>query len=211
MSRAFRAMLVAAAAGVLLALSACGPTKVGTAAIVGDSRLSTVTVNAAAEQVVKVDPSAQQNGNVAAGIVQAKVLDLLTVALAQREGITWTQGDVDNAVNRATRGQGIDQTQVYGVPLINGAKVELPAADAKDYGRDLYLQSVLLKRYGGATNPGAQQRLVDKLTAVAKDVGVRINPRYGTFDASKLTLQPGSGGLWVPARGATPAPAPTGP
>lgn len=189
----------------LVGTSACGTFTMGAAAVVGGKRIDAESVDQAAQRVVRIDPTAQQKTNVVAGIVQVRVIDLLLVKLADREGVSWTRGDIDSAIDKATRGQGIQSGEVYTVPLINGASVELPASAAKDYGRDLYIQSVLLQRYGGASRK-SQQRLVGELAALADEVGVRVNPRYGSFDAKRLALRTDKNGLWTPAPGATSGP-----
>ncbi|MGH3096539.1 MAG: hypothetical protein ACRDMV_11150 [Streptosporangiales bacterium] len=190
----------------LVGTSACGTFTMGAAAIVGGQRIDVDSVDQTAQKVVRIDPTAQQKTNVIAGIVSMRVLDLLLVELAHREGVSWTRGDVDSAIDKATRGQGVQSGEVYTIGLINQTKVEVPANAAKDYGRDLYIISVLIQRYGGASSPKAQQKLVNELTAVADDVGVRVNPRYGSFDPKNLTLRTDKNALWTPAKGAATGP-----
>lgn len=190
----------------LVGTSACGTFTMGAAAVVGGKRIDTEAVEQSAQKVVKLDPTAQQKSNVVAGLVQVRVIDLLLVELAHREGVSWTRGDVDSTLDKVTRGQEIKSGEVYTIQLLNGTKVEVPADVVKDYGRDLYIQNVLLQRYGGGSRK-AQLKLLHGLTRVARDIGVRINPRYGTFDAKTLGLRTDNNGLWTPAQGgATPRP-----
>lgn len=197
-SRIVRVVLVTAAAGVALVLGACRPVQMGAAAIVDDTRIPISAVNEPAQEVVKLAPQAAQQGNIAAGILQVKIIDQLVTTLARREGIGWTQGDIDNAISTATQGQGLKPNQVYSVPLVNGSTVQLPSDEAAQYGRDLYLEQVLVKRYGGTDTQSGQAELAKRLVALAQELGVSVDPRYGQFDSSNLSLRQGNGGLWTP-------------
>lgn len=175
-------------------VAACGPVKMGAAAVVGDERITAASVDGPAREVHKLAPVVeQQGGNVPAGIVLAKVVNVLVTRLAKEEGVGWTQGDVDAAIARATQGQGLRPNQVYTVPLFGNARAELPTDEAKAYGRALYLESVLEKRYGGP------DELAKRLSSLARRIGVEVNPRYGDFDYSTLSLRLNYGGLWVKA------------
>lgn len=188
--------LVGVVAGAVLVggVAACSPVKMGAAAVVGDQRIKAASVDGPAREVHRLAPVVeQQGGNVPAGIILAKVVNVLVTRLAKEEGIGWTQGDIDNAIAKATQGQGLQPNQVYTVPLFGNASAQLPTDEAKAYGRALYLDGVLEKRYGGAGE------LAKRLTALARRIGVHVNPRYGDFDYSTLSLHLTYGGLWVKA------------
>lgn len=175
-------------------VAACGPMQMGAAAIVGDQRITAASVNGPAREVHRIAPVVeQQGGNVPAGIVLARIVNILVTRLAQEEGVRWTQGDIDAAIARATQGQGLRPNQVYTVPLFGNARAQLPTDEAKAYGRALYLAGVLVQRYGG------QDQLAKRLSSLARRIGVRVNPRYGNFDYSTLSLRLTYGGLWVKA------------
>ncbi|MBO0826577.1 MAG: hypothetical protein J2P24_02235, partial [Streptosporangiales bacterium] len=146
-------------------VAACGPVQMGAAAIVGDERITVASVNGPARDVHRLAPVVeQQGGNVPAGIVLARVVNILVTRLAKEEGVGWTQGDVDAAIAKATQGQGLQPNQVYTVPLFGNARAELPTEEAKAYGRALYLAGALEQRFGGA------DELAKRLTSLARRV-----------------------------------------
>lgn len=194
-----RAAVGAVALVVVAALAACGPVKMGAAAVVGDQRISASSIDASAREVARVAPQAEEQGNVPAGLTLSRVVDLLIKELAKREGITYSQGDVDAAIAKATRGQGLESGTVYSVPLVSGVQVQMPSADAKRFAASLYLQEVLVKRYGGANPRAGQKELATQLGKLAEELGVEVSPRYGEFKEKSVSLRVSYGGLWVPA------------
>lgn len=191
---------------VVAVLAACGPVKMGAAAIVGEQRIPTAEIDASARKVTELAPTAGREGNVPAGLTLSRVLDLLIKEQAEREGITYSEGDVDQAIAKATNDAGLEPGTVYKVPLVSGVQVQMPTADARRFGASLYLQEQLIKRYGGADPTKGQAVLAKRLGALAEEIGVEVNPRYGEFDPSKVTLRVNYGGLWRPAAGAAARP-----
>lgn len=188
--------LVGVVAGAVLVggVAACSPVQMGAAAVVGDERISVASVDGPAREVHRLAPVVeQQGGNVPAGIVLAKVVNVLVTRLAKEQGIGWTQGDIDGAIAKATQGQGLQPNQVYTVPLFGNARAQLPTDEAEAYGRALYLEGVLEQRLG------SPEELARQLSDLARRIGVQINPRYGDFDYKTLDLRVTYGGLWVKA------------
>ncbi|MQA06067.1 MAG: hypothetical protein GEV07_26245 [Streptosporangiales bacterium] len=186
---------------VVAVLAACGPVKMGAAAIVGDQRISAKEIDASARKVTELSPTATQQGNVPAGLTLSRVLDLLIREQAKREGIGYSQGDVDKAIAKATDNAGLRPGSVYKVPLVSGVQVQMPTADAREFAVSLYLQEQLVKRYAGADLRKGQQELAERLGALAEEIGVQVNPRYGDFDPRTVSLKVNYGGLWQPATG----------
>lgn len=192
-----RAAIGAVSLVLVAVLGACGPVQMGAAAVVGDHRIDASEIDESARAVERIAPQTVEQGNVPGGLTLSRVIDLLVKELARREGISYTQGDVDEAIGQATQGKGLEPGQVYTVPLVTGVQVHMPTEDAKRYGATLYLQDVLIKRYGGQR--AGQQQLTERLAEVARDVGVEVSPRYGDFDENTVNLKVTYGGLWVPA------------
>lgn len=203
-SRVRRAAFGVVAVAVVAVLAACGPVQMGAAAIVGDQRISASSINGPAAEVERLAPQASQQGSVPGGIVLTRVTDLLIAEQARREGISWSQGDIDKAIDQATQDKGLRPGQVYSVPLVSGVQVQLPTSEARRFGRALYLEQALSKRYGGADAEKGQRELAKRLGALAREIGVHVNPRYGEFDYAKVSLQVDYGGLWVPAKRSAP-------
>lgn len=198
-SRVCRAAFGVVSLALVAVLGACGPVKMGAAAVVGDQRISASSIDQSAREVGRIAPAAAEQGNVPGGLTLSRVVDLLVKELAEREGVTYSQGDVDDAIADATQDEGLQENQVYSVPLVIGVKVQMPTADAKRFGATLYLQDVLIKRYGGSDQEAGQKQLTRRLSEVAREIGVEVNPRYGDFDENTVNLRVTYGGLWVPS------------
>ncbi|MQA80474.1 MAG: hypothetical protein GEV10_18680 [Streptosporangiales bacterium] len=199
-SRVRRAAFGVVAAAAVAVLAACGPVQMGAAAVVGDQRIAASSISGPAAEVERIAPASSEQGSVPGGIVLTRVIDLLITEQARREGIDWSQGDIDKAIGKATQDEGLRPGQVYSVPLVSGVQVQLPTSEARRFGRALYLEQALTKRYGSADPEKGQRELAKRLSALAREIGVHVNPRYGEFDYAKVSLQLNYGGLWVPAK-----------
>lgn len=204
MSPVRRAAFGVVAMAVVAVLAACGPVQMGAAAIVGDQRIPASSISGPAAEVERIAPGAGEQGSVPGGIVLTRIIDLLITEQARREGIDWSQGDIDKAIDKATEDEGLRPGQVYSVPLVSGVQVQLPTSEARRFGRALYLEQALTRRYGGADPEKGQRELGKRLSGLAREIGVQVNPRYGEFDYAKVSLQVNYGGLWVPAERQSP-------
>ena len=203
---------VTAAFGALLtgvALSACGPVKMGTAATIGDERITTVRLDSTVAQwhkeydanhdAKRVQQAAEQRGqrlpfdpdsphrSALYQLIGFKVWD----EAAREQGLTVTQGQVDGLLG----GLG-GQSGVSAVVLASGIQVRY----TNDVARVVLTQQALLQRYGAAPNAqgqldqAAQQRALRQVdaaySAAAGRLDITVNPRFGGFDARQVALNP---------------------
>lgn len=193
-SRSSRVRGIALAAAALAAaatLSACGPVKAGAAAIVGDQRISTATLDKAVtqwEHAYLANPTMYQKVQLVAPRSHPRSVlfmlvnfDLMDVA-ARRQGVTVTPTEVD-AMVRKLGGAARVKRGVVGVGV--------PPQRYRQYAR---FEAQLGKVVSVITPPGtgqrkAQQQLQGVMQATAKSVKIQISPRYGSFDTNSLVIK----------------------
>jgi hypothetical protein len=208
-----------AAVGAAAALSACGPARLGAAAIVGGQRITTSTL---ASQVSSLKAQYQaSNGRirlqfplprapqqVLTWMVRFQIRD----AVAARNHILISRGQSQHAL--AVLSSQIRQSGI-GQPLRDVAlAVGLPPALYADLGRYQAIQQAALNRLDGGTPPAsaaAQQALSAKFgreeCLAAKSLHIQINPQFGRMDYRQLSVVPAPPSLSGPSP-ATPAPRP---
>jgi hypothetical protein len=204
--------VVTAAVGALLAgaaLSACGPVKMGTAATIGDERITTARLDSTVAQWRKefdanhdakvVQQTAEQQGqrlpfdpdsphrSALYQLIGFRVWD----EAARQQGLTVTQGQVDGLLGSAGGRSGVSATV-----LASG----VPVRYTDDVARVVVIQQALLRRYGaapnaqGQTDPAAQEQAVRQVSALysgaATRLDITVNPRFGTFDPRQVSLNP---------------------
>lgn len=192
--------LAAAVIAAGLAVAACGPVKMGAAAIVGNQRISATNLSAevsnlnAGYQAYKAQIQLQYSVSempqqVLAWLVRFGVRD----RLAQREGITVTPSEVQQALAAITaqiRQSGSTATLAE-IAVANG----LPPDMINALGRYQAIETKLLNRLDGGklpTAPTAQQALAARFDGsqcrAAKSLNIQINPQFGTLDYRNFAI-----------------------
>jgi SurA-like N-terminal domain len=198
------------AAAVLIggvAVAACGTVKMGAAAIVGNQRVSSSNLSAEVSnlnagyqkyhhQVQLQFPASQMPQQVLAWIVRFRVRD----RLAQREGITVTPADVQQALSAITASikQSGESATLPEVAVANG----LPPDMINDLGQYQAIETKVLDRLDGGKLPSAtsaQQALEDKFNKsqclAAKSLNIQINPQFGELNYSDFSVVLAPSGL----------------
>lgn len=198
--------LAAAALAAAGALAGCGgdPVKMGAAALVGDDRISTGTLNGvvrSAQRQFRTDPAAneirarlaseQRTGDEGQSDQQRTLGFLIRFRIAdeaaKRNGISVADGQIDRELSGLAQ---VGGARSYAVA--NG----LPASRVRDLGRYFAISGALLDRNGAdgaATSPATQNAFarVDALyRQTAAAMHIKVNPRYGAFDANRSAMQP---------------------
>jgi SurA N-terminal domain len=198
------------AAAVLIggvAVAACGTVQMGAAAIVGSQRVSSgnladevANLNAGYQkyhhQVQLQFPASQMPQQVLGWIVRFQVRD----RLAQREGITVTPTDVQQALAAITASirQGGQTASLPEVAVANG----LPPDMINGLGQYQAIETKLLNRLDGGKLPSAtaaQQALENqfnqKQCLAAKSLNIQINPQFGELNYSDFSVVLAPSGL----------------
>lgn len=223
-----RLAAVVAAAGACALLAACSPVKIGSAAIVGNDRitassLSTQVSNLQSDiQPYHISATSQQLTALVLGwLIKFRIQD----KVAASAGITVSHSDVDQALNlvyqseqanAAQNGQSVPRSLtviLQGVP--NSLRNELGTYFAQFFAFEK-------QRNGGTLPTSAQQATVGaafyKASCQAQQsLNIQVNPQYGQLDYNAsspgffYTVVPGNDVLSRPTGKASPAVTPSFP
>ena len=206
--------VTAAAIAATCALAACGPTRMGSAAILGNER---ITSTALSDQVANLQQAYQANKSkiqlqfplsqapqeVLAWLVRFRVRD----EMAARNHVKVSSGQGERALASIAAQAG--PAGIKNLAVANGLPPDLLPA----LGRYEAIQNALVNRMDGGTLPkstAAQQALGAALALrqcrAAKAMNIMVNPRFGRLDYSQLSVIPAATALSAPV---TPSPSPS--
>lgn len=163
-------------------LSACGPSQLGAAAIVDDQRVTVSQVQRTLKDVRELRerfamPTAL-GADAARLEVERRVLDLVFEQAATDLGITITPGDVAQARDAEDR----SPEEIARLAAENN--VSLASLDElyRRFTLEQKISDQVAKLNPGATEAQLSAAFAERLVATAKQMQIKINPRYGTFD-----------------------------
>jgi hypothetical protein len=204
--------VIAAATAATCALSACGPVKLGSAAITGGQRLTVTTLS---DQVTELEhayrgtiplqfPQSEAPQEVLSWLLRFRIRDELAV----RNHVVVTAGESYQALIRLQEQTGRTGPAFDQLLVANGI-----APDMKpELGRYLAIQGDLLTRLNGGTQPtqARAQALAPEFNrhecVAAKSLNIQVNPQYGQLDYATYSVVPAPSMLSAPT---TPSPAPS--
>ncbi len=210
--------MVAAAVAAGAVLTACGPVKMGAAAVMSSQRISASTLAAEVSnlnqgyqrykgKITLQYPVSQMPQQVLGWLVRFRVRDELAAA----QGIRVTPAQTQHALAQIS-----SQAQASPGSAVNLAKLAvangLPPDLLPTLARYQAIQTELVNRLDGGTLPksstglqalGAQFGKAE--CQAAKDLDIRINPQYGRLDYAQYSIIPAPAVL--SATGPTPKPA----
>jgi hypothetical protein len=219
-------MVSAVVLGVGLAVTACSssPVKFGSAAIVGDQRISLATLDTevtnlsqAVEQyksTVQLSQE-QQTQQTLSWLIRFKVNE----ELARRAGITVSNAQADTALatiyaaaKASAEQQGIPNPSLDLILAANG----IPPNLAHEVGRYQAIDDQFAKQANGGqapTSTSAQTAVSAKLTKArcqaAKALNIQVNPQFGQLNYDQLAVVAAPGTVFRPG-GAAPTASPSG-
>ena len=208
--------VLAAAAAATCALSACGPVKMGSAAITGGQRLTVTTLS---DQVTDLEnavqagrgkiqlqfPQSQAPQQVLGWLLRFRIRD----ELAARNHVVVTAGESQRALAGLARQTGRTGPAFVQLAVANGLAPDM----LPELGRYEAIQNDMFIRLNGGTLPRTQAR-VQVLSAqfnrrecvAAKSLSIQVNPQYGQMDYGTYSVIPAPSTLSAPT---TPSPSPT--
>lgn len=161
-----------------LVLTACGTTKAGSAATVGDESLSEAAVATTAEEIdtVLTDaglesalPADQVNQSIVALWIDAQVTD----AIAEAEGITVTDGELDKFLEQ------FDEETRNRIT----AEGAIPPSQLESAARTAILRQKLQPALAPDGTPEEQSlALLTAITETSDELDISVNPRFGSWD-----------------------------
>ena len=189
--------------GVAVLTGCSDSPKLAGSAVVIDGKV--IPASAVAERVDKVrsqiqvtDPSLVSEVPSLIQINQRAVDHFVRAALfaeaVSREGINVTDRDV--AEYKAEVFEQYAQETIEAQLVSQNA---VPADDLDGFMREILVQRILMEKLApGADNQTQFLAMTEYLTALSEELGVELNPRFGTWDPSNLISTPGDQTLAVP-------------
>ena len=185
---------VAAALALGVTLGGCGAVQAGSAATVGDTAISQTDLEDRTTAFLDSLPAEQRtqaNGQISTvetAVLNELVLERLVGTAAQKAGVTVSDAEVAAQVTQATTQAGAQlDTQLAQSYLTRDRLPDLLRVNLEVYA---------IGRVGapaGTTAEQAAERAIAYITAPARGIPVRINPRFGTWEG--VQIKPGSGSL----------------
>lgn len=208
--------VIAAAAAATCALSACGPVKMGSAAITGGQRLTSTTLS---DQVTDLENAVQaSNGKIQLQFPKSEapqqVLGWLLRfrirdELATRNHVVVTAGESQRALAILATQTGRTGPAFVQLAVANGIAPDM----LPELGRYEAIQRDMFIRLNGGTLPRTQARVAilnvqfnHRECVAAKSLSIQVNPQYGQLDYRTYSVVPAPSTLSAPA---TPAPSRT--
>ena len=203
--------------GVGLLAAACSPVKMGSAAIVGNQRITIATLDTDVtnlNQAVKLYPGivsltpAQATQATLTWLIRYQVQE----ELARQAGITISTAQAQAALASAYAGakanaeaQGLTDVPLNLILAASG----IPPSTADEFGRFEAIQTEFVKNANGGTLPASTSTAItDKFNqaqcVAAKDLDIQVNPQFGRLDYTQYAVVPAPS---VVSR--APGPAPT--
>ena len=208
--------VIAAAAAATCALSACGPVKMGSAAITGGQRLTSTTLT---DQVTALEnayqasngkiqlqfPKSEAPQEVLGWLLRFRIRD----ELAARNHVVVTAGESQRALAALAQQTGRTGPAFVQLAVANGIAPDM----LPELGRYEAIQRDMFVRLNGGTLPRTQARVAilnvqfnHRECVAAKSLNIQVNPQYGQLDYRTYSVVPAPSTLSAPA---TPAPSRT--
>jgi SurA N-terminal domain len=193
----------AVALGAGLVVTACGPVKLGSAAIVGNERITIATLDTEVtnlSRTVKLYPGTvqlsqeQQTQQTLTWLIRFEIND----ELARQAGITVTTAEAQKALDEiyaaaksSAQAQGIRNVTLGLILVANG----IPPNLADEVGRYQAINDKFARQVNGGQEPtstSAQSATTAKLNKAsclaAKALKVQVNPQFGQMDYKKVAV-----------------------
>lgn len=170
--------LAVLAVGSTVALSACTPATAGNAAVVGESTLSLSQLTDARQEIddVAADKGldAPEPSQTNLQLVGLWVEEELTDRLAAQEGVTVSEGDVDQFLSQFSDDQLAQISVTSGIP---------PSAIERAARTQLLQVKLAPKLQPSGSSQEQNAALRSAMSELAAQEGVSVNPRFGAFDS----------------------------
>lgn len=172
----------------VLGLAACGTQPAGSAAVVGDTRISQSDVTAEVESVLTAQGRSPEEA--APGLMTTtldrRITTELVDQLATREGVEVTQGEIDSVL--AIYSERAGSAQEFESYLLSQ-----DVAPSQIQG--IIRLNLQVEKLGQILAPGqapdVQSLAVFQTAAqLSEEIGVEVSPRYGTWDGPNLSVGP---------------------
>ena len=204
-----------AVAGACALLAACSPVKMGAAAIVGNDRITTSSLDSQVSNlqadIAQYDPGVQVNAPILPKLVLGQLISFAVRDQTAKDlGVTVSQSDIDQAItyvfNSSVQAGNSYSSQQQ---LIVSQAVPLSLRD--EFGRYYAVELDFLKSKNGGqlptSNSAAVQQQVSQFSTAecraAKGLNIQVNPQFGqlSFDQNSGLYQVGTASDTLSAAG----------
>jgi hypothetical protein len=175
------------------ALSGCAPAQLGAAAMVDDQRITVTEIQGSLKSVHALQNqygiAPADSPTAARDEVQRRIVDLIFDRAARDMGVGVSPGEISTAIGAERKLLGGDTGLAQEFARSN---LSLDAVD------DVFRQQLLNKKMiqkltsanVGLSSEQVTAKLLGDLVSAAKEMRIKINPRYGTFDAQAGQINP---------------------
>jgi hypothetical protein len=207
--RTSSAVCLAALAGTA---AACQPVHSGAALVIGDERVTVSEIQSKVTEVNKEREKAGQQVQLASSVTQGQLQQIIAGHIvdraAEQVGASVSQAEVDaqrRLLEQRAGGPDAFAKQVAGANIVPG--------ELDEFLRHLILsQKVGEKLVPTVTTAEQQQerdtRVNELFTRVGRELGIKVNPRYGTWNPAEFNIAPTFPGFIKPEHDETPTPSP---
>ena len=186
-SQGRRAVLAGVALVATVGLAGCSD-QPGSAAHVGDAQISTTQVHDASAEVIQAASGLLQVPLDPAEVNRRQVNRLVTAELievaAQRRNLSVSEAEVDALLRQAagSASGGEFEAQIAASQLV-------PPSELRDFARAVALNQKLAVVLVPKGDEAAQaDAIVEELGAISEELGTAVAARFGTWDASQLSV-----------------------
>jgi hypothetical protein len=173
-------------------LTACGsPVRAGAAATLNDSTISTAELHSAVsswQDLLKANPQAREQLQLAfPDSEQRSVLsNLIQIQIgkqtAKEAGLTITPAEIDDVVNQLSKGQGQAAFD------LGAMTIGVPPESSRDFAELVAIENKL--SVGETSDEARVTKVKGALIQAAKNMNIKVNPRFGSFDPNNFSLAP---------------------
>lgn len=187
---AFVLLLLVPAAGVL---TACGPGRPGAAATLKGGSITIDQLQQATSNYVELVPGTDE-GDAQEQILNRMIASRVIEAAAAAQEVSVREGEVAAERDRILQ-------QVGGRAKLISALAQNQEVLAPGYidrwARDRVLVNKLVEKVAGGRDPNSPQvgqQVTEAFVSAAKSLNIKVNPRYGSWNADQLSLEANVGG-----------------
>jgi hypothetical protein len=194
--RRVRSGLMSVVAALLIGILA-GCSTAGSAAVVGSERITEQELSEQVSQVLRVQgrPLDSNDPELAREVLNRLVITSLVEQLAEREGVTVTQGDIDQTILNFESQVGGPQALVDVYAEQGVAPEQIPATIRLNA-----LATELSTALDPTGTPETQsQALVQAVMDLGLELGTEVSPRWGSWQSMMLTIGPVTDDLSIPS------------
>lgn len=177
-----RIAVAAALVGATILLTGCGPTLPGAAAVVGTDKITESEVASQVQEIQKAAHSTTGADKITSDVVSRMVVNSIITQLADKLGVTVTDGALDQEMNKIITAQG-------GLAQLEAAALNsnVPPSAIRDQIKVSMLETAIANKLApGASSTQQQSVLVDAVIKESNELGTQVAPKFGSWQIEQI-------------------------